>query len=62
MEAQINVDNVISRKLAESVGMELEGIRKGFIFENEEWVDHVIYSIRRKTEMKQGIKLFQEER
>ena len=43
IEAHINVDNTPSMKLAESVGMELECIRKGFIYENGEWTDHFIY-------------------
>ncbi|WP_297075489.1 GNAT family N-acetyltransferase [uncultured Enterococcus sp.] len=44
IEAHINLDNLASQKLAESIGMEYEGVRKGFIFENGEWVDHVIYA------------------
>lgn len=43
IEAHINLDNAPSAKLAESAGMEFEGIRKGFIFENDEWTDHLIY-------------------
>lgn len=43
IEAHINVDNVASKKLAESVGMEFECIRKGFLYEYEEWTDHLVY-------------------
>lgn len=43
IEAHINLDNPPSIKLAESVGMEFECIRKGFLFENNEWTDHLIY-------------------
>ena len=43
IEAHINIDNAPSIKLAESVGMEFECIRKGFIYENDEWTDHLVY-------------------
>ena len=43
IEAHINIDNIPSMKLAESVGMEFECIRKGFIYENNEWTDHLVY-------------------
>ena len=43
IEAHINLDNNPSIQLAQSVGMEYECIRKGFIFENEEWIDHLVY-------------------
>ncbi|WP_342512405.1 GNAT family N-acetyltransferase [Sporosarcina sp. FSL K6-1522] len=43
IEAHINVDNKPSIKLAESVGMEFECIRKGFIFEFGEWTDNLVY-------------------
>ncbi|MEN1970622.1 GNAT family N-acetyltransferase [Lentibacillus sp. N15] len=43
IEAHINVDNKPSIKLAESVGMEFECVRKGFIFEFEEWTDNLVY-------------------
>ena len=43
IEAHINLDNIPSIKLAESAGMEFECLRKGFIFENEEWTDHLVY-------------------
>jgi RimJ/RimL family protein N-acetyltransferase len=49
IEAHINLDNEASIRLAESVGMEFEGIRKGFVFEHDQWVDHRIYSIQAKT-------------
>ena len=43
IEAHINLDNNPSIRLAESVGMEVECIRKGFIYEYDKWTDHVIY-------------------
>lgn len=43
IEAHINIDNIPSMKLAESVGMEFECIRKGFIYENDEWRDNLVY-------------------
>ncbi|WP_335869885.1 GNAT family N-acetyltransferase [Bacillus sp. 2205SS5-2] len=43
IEAHINLDNIPSIKLAESVGMEFECIRKGFIFEFGEWTDNLVY-------------------
>ena len=45
IEAHINLDNTPSIHLAESVGMEFECVRKGFIFEDGEWTDHLIYSL-----------------
>ncbi|MGM0847018.1 MAG: GNAT family N-acetyltransferase [Bacillota bacterium] len=43
IEAHINLDNQNSIRLAESVGMEFECIRKRFIFEFGEWTDNLIY-------------------
>lgn len=43
IEAHINLDNTPSIKLIESVGMQFECIRKGFIYEHNEWVDHLVY-------------------
>lgn len=43
IEAHINLDNAASIRLAERVGMDFECIRKGFIYENDEWVDHRIH-------------------
>ncbi|MCA1031281.1 GNAT family N-acetyltransferase [Bacillus timonensis] len=45
IEAHINLDNTASITLAERAGMEFECVRKGFIFENDEWTDHLIYYI-----------------
>jgi RimJ/RimL family protein N-acetyltransferase len=45
IEAHINLDNIPSIKLAESIGMEFECIRKGFIYEFDEWTDNLIYYI-----------------
>jgi L-amino acid N-acyltransferase YncA len=35
----INLDNRRSIALAKSIGMQREGIRKHFIYENNQWVD-----------------------
>jgi RimJ/RimL family protein N-acetyltransferase len=43
LEAHINLDNHASIKLAESAGLQFECVRKGFIYEHEEWVDHLVY-------------------
>lgn len=43
IEAIINVDNQVSIALAQSVGMQKECIRSKFLYENEQWVDQVIY-------------------
>lgn len=43
IEAHINLDNIPSIKLIESVGMQFECIRKGFIYEHDEWTDHLVY-------------------
>jgi RimJ/RimL family protein N-acetyltransferase len=43
IEAAINLDNQASIALAQSVGMQKECIRRGFLYENEQWVDHFIY-------------------
>ena len=48
IEAHINLDNFPSIKLAESVGLQFECIRKGFIYEFDEWTDHLIYYINSK--------------
>jgi [ribosomal protein S5]-alanine N-acetyltransferase len=45
IEAHINLDNTASIKLAESVGMEFECVRKGFIYEFDEWTDNLIYFV-----------------
>ncbi|WP_214484293.1 GNAT family N-acetyltransferase [Bacillus sp. SM2101] len=43
IEAHINIDNAPSIQLAKSVGMEFECIRKGFIYEFDEWTDNLVY-------------------
>jgi [ribosomal protein S5]-alanine N-acetyltransferase len=43
IEAAINLDNYISITLAQSVGLQKECVRRGFYYENEQWVDHLIY-------------------
>lgn len=48
IEAHINLDNTPSVNLAESAGMEFECIRKGFIYEYDEWTDHLVYYINSK--------------
>jgi [ribosomal protein S5]-alanine N-acetyltransferase len=44
IEAAINLDNHSSIALVESVGLIKECIRRGFYYENEQWVDHLIYA------------------
>ena len=43
IEAAINLDNSASIALVESVGMQRECIRRAYWYENEQWVDHLIY-------------------
>lgn len=43
IEAAINLDNDRSISLAERVGMKKECMRPGFFYENEQWVDNLIY-------------------
>ncbi len=43
IEAAINLDNEPSIALAKSVGMKKECMRPGFFYENEQWVEHLIY-------------------
>lgn len=43
LEAAINLDNKKSIHLAKAIGMKKEGIKKRYWYENEKWVDHIIY-------------------
>jgi [ribosomal protein S5]-alanine N-acetyltransferase len=43
IEAAINLDNHLSIALAQSLGLQKECIRRGFYYENDRWVDHLIY-------------------
>jgi [ribosomal protein S5]-alanine N-acetyltransferase len=43
IEAAINLDNQASIAFAQSVGMQKECVRRGFLYEDEQWVDHFIY-------------------
>ena len=43
IEAAINLDNYPSIALAQAVGLQREGMRRGFYYENGQWVDHLIY-------------------
>jgi [ribosomal protein S5]-alanine N-acetyltransferase len=45
IEAAINLDNHLSIAMAESLGLKKECIRRGFYYENEQWVDHLIYVV-----------------
>ncbi|MCA0970215.1 GNAT family N-acetyltransferase [Halobacillus litoralis] len=47
VEAHININNEPSYRLAESVGMEYECTRKGFIYEGLQWTDHLVYYIQK---------------
>ncbi|MEM1311044.1 MAG: GNAT family protein [Cyanobacteria bacterium P01_H01_bin.153] len=44
IEAAINLDNHASIALVRSLGLNRECIRRGFWYENEQWIDHVIYT------------------
>lgn len=43
IEAAINLDNHASIALVESLGLQRECIRRRYWYENEQWVDHLIY-------------------
>ncbi|MEM9486329.1 MAG: GNAT family N-acetyltransferase [Cyanobacteria bacterium P01_F01_bin.116] len=43
IEAAINLDNYASIGLVESLDLQKECIRRSFWYENEQWVDHLIY-------------------
>ncbi|MCB0368438.1 MAG: GNAT family N-acetyltransferase [Bdellovibrionales bacterium] len=43
LEAAINLDNKLSIKLARSIGMRKEGIKKRYWYENGKWTDHLVY-------------------
>ena len=43
LEAAINLDNKVSIKLAKSIGMKREGIKKRYWYEHGRWTDHLIY-------------------
>lgn len=43
LEAAINLDNKKSIRLAKTIGMKREGIKKRYWFENSKWTDHLIY-------------------
>ena len=53
VEASIHPDNPRSLRLAKSLGMSREGLRKEYIYDDNQWEDLVIYSIlnpgKRKT-------------
>lgn len=43
LEAAINLDNKKSIKVARSISMRYEGLKKRYWFENGKWTDHLIY-------------------
>jgi RimJ/RimL family protein N-acetyltransferase len=43
LEAAINLDNRRSLALARSIGMRREGVKKRYLFEDNHWVDHIIF-------------------
>jgi ribosomal-protein-alanine N-acetyltransferase len=43
LEAHINLDNEISKKVVLSSGFKFEGIREKYIRENDVWTDHEVY-------------------
>lgn len=49
LEAHINLDNIVSKKVILSAGFNFEGIREKFILEDNEWRDNEIYYIINKN-------------
>ncbi len=45
LEAHINLDNEISKKVVVSSGFKFEGIREKYIRENDLWTDHEVYTL-----------------
>jgi len=45
LEGHVNRDNIASQKCAVRAGMELECIRKNFIYEDDAWTDNMIYVV-----------------
>ncbi len=43
LEAAIDLDNLVSVKLAKSIGMRREGIKKNYLFEDGQWRDQIIF-------------------
>jgi [ribosomal protein S5]-alanine N-acetyltransferase len=43
IEAAIDLNNHSSIALAQSVGLQQECVRRGFYYEGDRWVDHIIY-------------------
>ena len=43
IELQINIDNIPSKKLAESAGFKYECTRNKFFYEGGKWIDQLIY-------------------
>lgn len=43
LEAAINLDNRKSIRLCRKIGMKREGIKRRYWFEDDQWVDHLIY-------------------
>ncbi|UCZ53487.1 GNAT family N-acetyltransferase [Bacillus shivajii] len=54
IEAHINLDNTASIRLVESVGMEYECVRKGFIDEFGGWTDNLVY-FKNAEELSNGL-------
>jgi [ribosomal protein S5]-alanine N-acetyltransferase len=57
LEAAINLDNKKSIRLAKLIGMRREGVRKRYWFENDQWVDHLIYAANPKDVGLKGVKV-----
>lgn len=49
LEAHINLDNWSSKRVAQKVGMQFEGVRIGFILEDGIWTDNEIFYINYST-------------
>lgn len=57
VEAAINVDNWRSIRLAKSLGMKREGLRKEYIYDNNQWEDHVVYTALNPRKKKRSYKM-----
>jgi ribosomal-protein-alanine N-acetyltransferase len=44
LEAAINLDNLRSVGLAQSLRMRREGIKRRYLYENEKWTDQIIFA------------------
>jgi ribosomal-protein-alanine N-acetyltransferase len=48
LEAVIDLDNLPSRKLVESLKLRKEGVRENYFFQDNDWADQIVYIADRK--------------